>query len=44
LLPVRGRPAFDQRVFHDVMLALGTVPLPVLEERMSKFIADGGRR
>jgi uncharacterized protein (DUF885 family) len=33
---------FDQRKFHDAILALGPVPLPVLEERMSKFIADGG--
>jgi uncharacterized protein (DUF885 family) len=33
---------FDQRVFHDVILALGSVPLPVLEERMAQFIADGG--
>jgi uncharacterized protein (DUF885 family) len=35
--------AFDQRTFHDAILALGSVPLPVLEERMAKFIADGGR-
>ena len=34
--------AFDQRKFHDAILALGSVPLPVLEERMAKFIADGG--
>jgi len=33
---------FDQRKFHDVILALGPVPLPVLEERMAQFIADGG--
>jgi len=33
---------FDQRKFHDAILALGAVPLPVLEERMAKFIADGG--
>jgi uncharacterized protein (DUF885 family) len=33
---------FDQRKFHDAILALGSVPLPVLEERMAKFIADGG--
>ena len=33
---------FDQRKFHDAILALGAVPLPVLEERMNKFIADGG--
>lgn len=35
-------PKFDQRGFHDAILALGSVPLPVLEERMAKFIADGG--
>ncbi len=35
-------PKFDQRRFHDAILALGSVPLPVLEERMAKFIADGG--
>ena len=34
--------AFDQRKFHDAILALGSVPLPVLEERMQQFIADGG--
>jgi uncharacterized protein (DUF885 family) len=34
--------AFDQRKFHDAILALGAVPLPVLAERMNKFIADGG--
>lgn len=35
-------PKFDQRKFHDAILAIGSVPLPVLEERMAKFIADGG--
>ena len=35
--------AFDQRTFHDAILALGSVPLPVLEERMARFIADGGK-
>jgi uncharacterized protein (DUF885 family) len=35
--------AFDQRTFHDAILALGSVPLPVLEQRMAKFIADGGK-
>lgn len=33
---------FDQRKFHDVILALGAVPLSVLEQRMAQFIADGG--
>ena len=31
---------FDQRRFHDAILALGSVPLPVLEQRMTQFIAD----
>jgi uncharacterized protein (DUF885 family) len=35
-------PKFDQRLFHDAILAIGSVPLPVLEERMKQFIADGG--
>jgi uncharacterized protein (DUF885 family) len=33
---------FDQRHFHDAILALGSVPLAVLEARMAQFIADGG--
>ncbi|AHE55476.1 DUF885 domain-containing protein [Sphingomonas sanxanigenens] len=34
--------AFDQRAFHDCILALGSVPLDVLEARLDQFIADGG--
>lgn len=34
---------FDQRNFHDVILSLGSVPLPVLEARLDQFIADGGK-
>ena len=34
---------FDIRKFHDVVLALGSVPLPMLEERIDAFIADGGQ-
>ncbi len=34
---------FDQRTFHDAILALGSVPLPVLERRMTQFIADQQR-
>jgi uncharacterized protein (DUF885 family) len=30
--------AFDQRTFHDAILALGSVPLTVLEEEMQKYI------
>ncbi|HEU4969848.1 DUF885 domain-containing protein [Sphingomonas sp.] len=33
---------FDQRNFHDAILALGSVPLSVLEARLDQFIADGG--
>ena len=33
-------PRFDQRAFHDAILALGSVPLPVLEERMRRFTAE----
>lgn len=31
--------AFDQRSFHDTYLALGAVPLPVMEAKMEEFIA-----
>ncbi|GGB63957.1 hypothetical protein GCM10010833_18710 [Blastomonas aquatica] len=30
---------FDQRPFHDAYLALGSVPLPVMEAKMEEFIA-----
>jgi uncharacterized protein (DUF885 family) len=36
-------PRFDIRKFHDVLLSLGSVPLPVFEERIAAFIADGGQ-
>jgi uncharacterized protein (DUF885 family) len=36
-------PAFDQRAFHDAILALGQVPLSTLQERLDQFIADGGK-
>ncbi|WP_129791654.1 DUF885 family protein [Sphingosinicella sp. CPCC 101087] len=31
---------FDQRRFHDAILELGSVPLPVLEERIRRFISE----
>jgi uncharacterized protein (DUF885 family) len=34
---------FDQRRFHDAILAIGSVPLPVLEHHMAQFIADETR-
>ena len=35
--------AFDQRWFHDVILDLGSVPLPVLEQQIDLWIAGGGK-
>jgi uncharacterized protein (DUF885 family) len=35
-------PKFDLRHFHDTVLQLGSVPLPVLEQRVDRFIAEGG--
>ncbi len=37
-------PKFDQRVFHDIILGLGAVPLPVLEEQLQQYIASGGKK
>jgi uncharacterized protein (DUF885 family) len=34
---------FNIRAFHDAVLELGSVPLPVLQEHIDRFIADGGR-
>jgi uncharacterized protein (DUF885 family) len=34
---------FDIRAFHDTVLQLGSVPLPVLEARIDRFIAEGGK-
>ena len=36
-------PKFNIRAFHDTVLQLGSVPLPVLQARVDRFIADGGR-
>lgn len=35
--------AFDQRWFHDVVLGLGSVPLPVLEQEIDRWIQSGGK-
>ena len=34
---------FDIRAFHDACWQLGSVPLPVLQARIDRFIADQGR-
>jgi uncharacterized protein (DUF885 family) len=33
---------FDIRAFHDTVLQLGCVPMPVLTARIDRFIAEGG--
>ncbi|HEY2801994.1 MAG TPA: DUF885 family protein [Chthoniobacterales bacterium] len=48
---VRGRekaekalgPKFNIRAFHDTVLQLGSVPLPVLTARINRFITEGGK-
>jgi uncharacterized protein (DUF885 family) len=34
---------FNLRAFHDTVLELGSVPIPVLLARIERFIADGGK-
>jgi len=34
---------FNIRAFHDTVLQLGSVPLPVLTARIDRFIAEGGK-
>ncbi|HVI99413.1 MAG TPA: DUF885 family protein [Sphingomonas sp.] len=36
-------PKFNIRAWHDAMLQLGSVPLPVIDQRTDRFIADGGK-
>ena len=36
-------PKFNVRAFHDAILELGSVPLPVLEVRVDRFIAENGK-
>ena len=33
---------FNLKAFHDTVLDIGSVPLPILEARIDKFIAEGG--
>jgi uncharacterized protein (DUF885 family) len=34
---------FNIRAFHDAILALGSVPIPVIDQRVDQFIAEGGK-
>jgi uncharacterized protein (DUF885 family) len=34
---------FNLRAFHDTVLELGSVPMPVLTARIDRFIAEGGK-
>ena len=36
-------PKFNIRAFHDTVLQLGSVPLPVLDARIDRFIAENGK-
>ncbi len=36
-------PKFNIRAFHDEVLSLGSVPLPVLTREVDRFIAGGGK-
>jgi uncharacterized protein (DUF885 family) len=36
-------PKFNIRAFHDTVLELGSVPMPVLNSRIERFIAEGGK-
>ena len=36
-------PKFNIRAFHDAVLELGSVPLPVLQSRIDRFVADPER-
>ena len=36
-------PKFNIRAFHDAVLELGSVPLPVLDARVDRLIAEGGK-
>ena len=34
---------FNLRAFHDTVLELGSVPMPVLDARIERFIAENGK-
>jgi hypothetical protein len=36
-------PRFNIRAFHDAVLELGSVPLPVVTARIDRFITENGK-
>jgi uncharacterized protein (DUF885 family) len=34
---------FNIRAFHDTVLEMGSVPLPMIDQRIDRFIAEGGK-
>jgi uncharacterized protein (DUF885 family) len=36
-------PKFNIRAFHDTVLQMGSVPMPVLQARIDRFITEGGK-
>ena len=36
-------PKFNIKAFHDAVLELGSVPLPLIDQRTDRFIAQGGK-
>ena len=36
-------PKFNIRAFHDAVLELGSVPLPVVTARIDRFITEDGK-
>lgn len=36
-------PKFNIKAFHDAVLETGSVPLPVIDQRVDQLIADGGK-
>ena len=36
-------PKFNTRAFHDAVLELGSVPLPVVTARIDRFITEDGK-
>ncbi len=34
---------FNVKAFHDAVLELGSVPLPLVDQRIDRFIAEGGK-